>query len=249
MAKRKPLAPFRVPRGVPSAIRRQLRLGKPGRFLSTVKALQLHDLLAWESKQAKKTHNRLAGVLSRSKRPEVRAKYLGALRGAQERHGALQHGLDQLAESSGFEPLPPLASPGVVPIATHEEEESEDYALKEEGALEIEFGVDYVEAEGWYHPEGRASDVSFNARIFRRDGWPLTESDARDIAAEFAQTGNMRRGIEVRTVRWARADGIERGHDGNGISSNRHDLADFLRILRRVGDSGLRIGPVKPDTL
>jgi hypothetical protein len=244
MAKRKALAPFRIPKGVPKEIRKALRLGKPGRFLSTVKALQLFDVLAFEAKRGAKRHSALVAKFETVKRPETRAKYLGLVRASQEEGGRIGHGLNQLAEEFGMEPVPPLASPDVVPIARREEEPDEDYAQEEEGSLEIEFGVDYVESEGWTHPTGKGSDVSFNARIFRRDKRPLTESDAREIVAEFVRTGKMREGIQVQTVRWQRPTWPKEKE-----SSQAKHLDSFLDILTRVGDGGLRIGPTKPDEM
>jgi len=246
MAKRKPLAPLRVPKGVPSPIRRQLRLGKPGQFMPTVKALQLFDWLTFAAEDGQKSHDRLLAKFETVKRPETKAKYLGLVRDSQAEGGGIYHALNQLAEEFGVEPSPPLASPDVVPTIPDLEEPGEDFAQPEEGALEVEFGIDYLEAEGWYHQHGDGSDVSFNARIFRQDGRPLTESDAREVAMEFASSGEMPGGIEVRTVKWSNTRG-ERTR--RGIASNDHDLRDFQRILRRVGDSGLRIGLVKPDEL
>lgn len=234
-----PLQPFRVPKGVPSDIRRALRLGKPGRFLSTVKALQLHDLLAVKAKEGQKAHNRVLRAFEKARLPQTRQKHLGRLRALQRDYGAIQHGLDQLAESSGFAPLPPLPSPDVVPVTTRDVEESPDYALEEEGALEIEVGVDYLEAEGWRHRQA-TSDVSFNARLFRRDRRPMTESEARAAMFAFAESGNFPRGIEARTVSWQ----DYKGRTGRGTED---DLENFRAILQRVGDGGLRIGLVKED--
>jgi hypothetical protein len=242
----KRLAPFRIPAGVPTAIRRALKLGKPGRFLSTVKALQLHDLLTWESKQVRKTHQRLFAGLERARRGETRQRYLTALRETQRTAGRLQHGLSQLSDEFGFEPLPPIPSRDVVPVAPRETEPSPDYALEEEGALEIEIGVDYVEAEGWYHDQGHTSDVAFNARLFRRDGGPITESDARAAMLHLGDTGHLPDEIDVRTVTWQPWQMIGTKKKRYGTKS---DLDNFRDILQRVGDSGLRIGLVKPDEL
>jgi hypothetical protein len=244
MAKRKALAPFRIPKGVPKEIRKALRLGKPGRFLSTVKALQLFDLLAFEAKRGAKRHSALVAKFETVRRPETKAKYLGLVRASQEEGGAIGHGLNQLAEAFGVEPLPPLAGPDVVPTMPGLEEPDEDFAQEEEGSLEIEFGVDYVESEGWTHPTGKGSDVSFNARIFRSDKRPLTESDAREIVAEFVRTGHMRDGIKVQTVSWQRPTWPK-----EKSSSQAHHLEHFLNILHRVGDGGLRIGPTKLDEM
>lgn len=238
MAKKLPL--LRVPKGVPSAVRRALRLGKPGRFLSTVKALQLHDLLTLEAKRVQKLHNATLAKFERARRGETKQKHLGHLRALQRDYGGIQHGLDQLSEEFGFEPLPPLASPDVRPVAPFAEEESDDYALPEEGALEAEIGVDYLDAEGWHHRG--TSDVSFNARLYRRDRRPLTESDVRAAIFQFADTGHFPRGIEAKTVTW-------QDYKGRTRTGTEDDLENFRGILLRVGDSGLRIGLVKPDTL
>lgn len=240
MAKRKPLSPFRVPKGVPSDIRRALRLGKPGRFLSTQKALQLYDLLIFQAEQGAKRHSSILAKFETVKRPETKSKYLGLLRASQEEYGGIRHGLTQLAEEFGVEPMPPLASSDVVPTIPEAEEPDEEYALEEEGALEAEIGVDYLDAEGWHHPG--TSDVSFNARLYRRDRQPLTESDVRAAIFQFADTGHFPRGIEAKTVTWQDYKGVTR-------RGREHDLENFRAILLRVGDSGLRIGLVKPDTL
>lgn len=237
MAKR--LSPFRVPKGVPTEIRRALRLGKPGRFLSTQKALQLYDLLGFQAEQGAKRHSSILAKFETVKRPETKSKYLRLLRASQEEYGGIRHGLNQLAGEFGAEPVPPLAGPDVVPTIP-DVGFGGGHGAPEEGALEVEIGVDYLDAEGWHH--AGTSDVSFNARLYRRDRRPITESDARAAIFQFADTGHFPRGIEAKTVTWQDYKGVTR-------SGREHDLENFRGILLRVGDSGLRIGLVKPDEL
>lgn len=231
--------PFRVPKGVPSEIRRVLRLGKPGRFLSTVKALQLADLLELAGAFLSREHERASRAAQRAPTPRQRAKLLEVEQEDARRRAALA----QVEEEAGVQPLPPIASRDVVPVVPDAEEEGDDYAQAEEGAAEIEIGIDYVEADGWTHRKGPTSDVSFNARLFRRDRRPMTESDARSAMDYFAGTGTMPRGIDVRTVSWRDA----RGRVTKGGTED--DLANFQNILRHVGDEGLRVGLVKPEGL
>lgn len=248
MAKR--LAPFRVPKGVPRDIRRALRLPTAGRFLSTVKALQLHDLLEVRERETQRAHAAAARAFDRARRPETREKHLRALRAAQAQHGALQHGLDQLSASAAREPLPPLAGRDVVPTVRAAEFDT-GYTLPGESALEWEIGVDYTEElAGKRHHKGRASDVSFNARIFDPRKEPLTEFQVREAIDHFAATGDLgyRSGrrlvpLAVRTVSWANWKGDQ------FTSKDADDLDSFRAILRRVGDGGLRVGAVKPDRL
>ena len=251
MAKKlvKRLAPFRVPKGVPAAVRRALRLPKPGRFLSTVKALQLHDLLEVSARAARKEHTKIVRGLERARTTETRQKYLAKLRAAQRGAGAIEHGLEQLSRSSAREPLPPLAGRGVVPTI-EAEEFSPTYALPGESALEWEIGVDYTEeTAGRRHRHGRASDVSFNARLFDPAGDPVTEYQVREAMDNFTHGGDLAyrsgRGwvtLEARTVRWENWKGAVRHGDES-------DLDNFRAILQRVGDGGLRVGAVKREGL
>lgn len=248
MAKRLP--PFRVPKGVPTEIRRALRLPAAGRFLSTVKALQLHDALAITERAVQRRHRDAVRAFDTARRPATREKHLRALRAAQHEHGAIQHGLDQLASSAAREPLPPLAGPDVVPV-----QEARDfdkgYVLPGESALEWEVGVDYsAELAGKAHRKGRSSDVSFNARIFHPDHEPITEYQVREAIDNFAAGGSLvyrvgrrRVPLEVRTVSWANWKGQQ------SRSHHPDDLLSFRAILLAVGDGGLRVGAVKRDRL
>lgn len=249
------LLPFRVPKGVPADIRRALRLGMPGRFLSTLKALQLADLLGVREHELTRAHARTAAAIERAVRPETRERHYAVLRVLQEEYGAVRHGQELLAEAEGMHPLPPLASPDVVPVVKpirpkpsprreeeeegEEEPEEEDSVAPDEGALEWEVGVDYTEeVAGHRHEKGRASDVVFNARIFRDDGRTMTAEQARGALVRFAREGTMPRGIEVRSVTWSNWKGSESEGDED-------DLDSFRNILAAVGRRGVRVGAVK----
>ena len=251
MAKR--LAPFRVPKGVPRAIARALRLPKAGRFLSTVKALQLYDALLVTERGVQRRHRDAVRAYDQARRPETRERHLRDLRAAQREHGGIQHGLDALSASAAREPLPPLAGPDVVPVIRAPEFDR-GYVLPGESALEWEIGVDYTEElAGKRHAHGRSSDVSFNARVFDPAGEPITEYQVREAVDHFAAGGDLvctaglgRRKkitLEVRTVQWANAKGQQHR------SRHADDLDSFRSILRRVGDGGLRVGAVKRDRL
>ena len=242
------LPPFRVPKGVPSEIRRALRLPRPGRFLSTEKAFRLADALVQVERLVQQDYQRAYKAMERARTTPTREKWVGELRAVQQKAGAVRHGLDVLERAAGYEPLPPLASPSVKPVAPGEEEPSADYFLPEEGALEWEIGVDYTEeVAGAQHR--RTSDVTFNARLYDPRGGVLTESQVREAMDFFASEGELsyksgrgRVTLAARSVNWANWKGDER-------QGRQRDLENFRSILQTVGDKGLRVGGVKPDRL
>lgn len=130
-------------------------------------------------------------------------------------------------------PLPPAP---VVEIEEDQEPEPEP-----EGALEWEVGIDYT-------ARVRTSNVSFNARFFRRDGRRMTEDDARDVLRHIVYTGEAPPGIDVQSVYWQRRKG---GHKRYGRTG---EMTAFYDILSAVGDDGmaatpLRLGAVKRNEL
>lgn len=248
MAKRLP--PFHVPKGVPPDIRRALRLGKPGRFLSYEKAYRLADALAESEKEVKRAYSRAIRGLERSRTSPTRSKWLDALKGVQGRYGAIRHASDILERSRGFESLPPLASPDVRPLAITDQKPSAKYFTPEESAWEFEIGVDYsAEVSDVRHDHGRASDVAFNARIYDPAHKPLTESQVREAMDFYASTGELsyrtsrgRHRLKAKAVNWQNWKGAER-------EGSESDLENFRAILQTVGDGGLRVGGVKPDKM
>jgi hypothetical protein len=233
--------PFRVPRGLPAEIRRALRLKRPGTFLSTRKALQLADLLGLREKGLAKEHARVSRALARVKTPKARAKWIGQLRDAQGKFASVRDQLAMLSAQGGVQPLPPLASGDVRPIIEPPKALPEA-PLVPVMAREWEIGVDYTEAAGYKHPKGASSDVSFNARLFRRGGKMLSEEDVREAMDRFAGYGDFPEDITARTVRWEDWRGRER-------TGQAHELQNFRNILDAVGDEGVRVGAVKPEKL
>lgn len=240
---------FRLPKGVPAEIRRQLRriasrrLPKPGQVLSYENALLLHDLLTFERQRLAKPLHAAVRALDKARRPETRQKWLEVVKAARGTAERLEHAVIQLERAEGIAPVPPLASRDVRPTIDTDFE-GPDYLLPEEGALEWEVGVDYTEESGWSHRQGRTSDVSFNARLYRRDRRPMTESDVRAAIDRFVSTGDMPHGIAVRSVSWANWKGVASAKRGTVT-----DLENFQNILVAVGNEGLRIGGVKEDRL
>jgi hypothetical protein len=240
---------FRIPKGVPRDIRRALRLDKPGRFLSTLKALQLSDLLQEREDELAREHARAYRASERARTKATRDKWLRELKEIQGEHGAVRHGLDFMERGAGQEPLPPLASPDVVPVVKAEGF-AEEYVVPHESALEWEWGVDYTEeVAGHRHKKGRASDVSFNARVFDPSGAPITELQVREAVDFFASEGELsyksggtRVVLECRAVNWADWKGRE-------SSGTEKDLGSFRSIIDAVGDRGLRVGATKPSTM
>lgn len=109
---------------------------------------------------------------------------------------------------------------------------------------EWEVGVDYTEAEGYYHRHGHHSDVSFNARIFRDNGDPLSAEEATEALRQVADTGALPHGFSAQAVRWQRWHGTRPGRWRDGKEA---DLENFRLILQRVGAQGIsvRLGKVK----
>lgn len=253
------MSAFRVPKGVPADIRRALRLGKPGRFIKTLKALQLADALQVRERELTRTHDKAWRASERARTPATRQKWTRALKEVQREHGQIQHGLEILARGAGVQPLPPLASRDVVPVVRTATPAPQIYAGTVErlsvagklvGATEWEIGVDYSqEATGHRHKGGRTSDVSFNARIFDPGGKSISEAQVRDAMDFYASEGTLsyatprgRRLLAVRAVSWA-------NWKGDARQGQAKDLAAFQNILQVVGDGGLRVGAVKPDRL
>lgn len=253
------MSAFRVPKGVPADIRRALRLGKPGRFIKTVKALQLADLLQVREREITRSYAKAWAASERARTPVTRQKKLSVLKQLQGEHGKIQHGLEILARGAGVQPLPPLASRDVVPVVRTATPAPQIYAGKVErlsvagelvGATEWEIGVDYSEeATGHRHTGGRTSDVSFNARIFDPRGKPISETQVRDAMDYYASQGELsyatprgRHTLAVKAVSWSNWKGDVR-------QGKPKDLAAFQNILQVVGDGGLRVGAVKPDRL
>lgn len=235
---------LRVPKSVPKAIARTLRLPKAGAFLSYEKAYRLYDALEQNRRAVVREGMAAVRKMERARRPETHRKYMREATAARQAIGTLDTVRSKLERAVGLEPLPPMASPDVRPVAKAEAF-SPDYVVKEEGALEWEIGVDYTFEGGFSPQKGMASEVSFNARLFRKDGTPMTESDVRYAMDWFGSTGDMPEGVRVRTVQWRAASGMERESRGQPIRG----LQNFQSILMVVGDRGLRVGAVKPDEL
>jgi hypothetical protein len=222
---------LRVPKGIPTPIRRALKLNRGGTFLSPVKATQLAALLRAHEDDLQREHRKAARGMERARTQATHDKWSGVLRDLQRQDAVRRSALDDLQRGSGQAPLPPLPSKAVEPLDI---EDMEDIS-----AAEWEIGVDYTEAAGWDHEKGVTSDVSFNARIFRTDHRPIRESELRDVIEDYADTGVMRRGFQARAVRWQTARGDVRRGDVD-------DLFSFRAILLTVAQE-LRVGAVKPE--
>lgn len=240
-------SPFRMPKDVPRHIARALyrtssrTIPKPGQMLSYDNAFLLHDLLTVHRQTLRPVVEHAVERMEAARTVVTRQKWQAVAQATIREAHASEAGLREIEAAAGVEPLPPLASRDVVPVVDRDvdddDEDSDDYALREEGAEEIEIGADYRAAKG------RTSDVSFNARLFRKDGRPITESDARSAMYTFTDTGRMPSDIGCRSVTWS-------GWKGTRTRTGRlSDLENFRAILMTVGDYGLRVGLVKPDRL
>lgn len=242
---------FRMPKGVPREIARLLlrtssrTIPRPGQVLSYENATILYDLLSTYRKALQPAVTKAARAIERARTTPTRSKWMAALETARTKAGEADAALIALERGQGMEPLPPLSGPDVVPVVpepTTFTGGAVRYVTPKESAVEWEIGVDYTEADGWDHRKGRASDVSFNARIQRRDGGPMVEEEVRDVIAEFAYDGVMPHGIRVRSVSWQNWKGYKR-------TGGAADLENFHAILQHVGDHGLRLGAVKENSL
>ena len=236
-----------MPKGVPREVARLVRnssrhIPRPGEYLSLVNAAKLYDALdtfravaAREAADALYRAEHLKSVAGRARATDRLRDLRRDAVGADEARNALDR-------AAGIQPLPSLAPDEAKPIVLTEEE-SPDYFLPEEGALEAFIGVDYTEAAGYHHKSGKkTSDVSFNAVLRWEDGTPITESDAREALQMFADAGVLPDGMECDAVSWAGWKGKER-------SGTVTDLENFRTILQAVGNYGVRVGLLKPDRL
>ena len=236
-----------MPKGVPRAVARLIRtssrkLAKPGQVLSHANAFKLYDAL--ESFRAVAARD-AADALYRAehlKSAAGRARATDRLRDLRRDAVGADEARNALDRAAGIQPLPSLAPDEAKPIVLTEEE-SPDYFLPEEGALEAFVGVDYTESAGYHHRSGRkTSDVSFNAVLRWEDGTPITESDAREAVQMFAHSGVLPDGMECDAVSWA-------GWKGKARNGSLADLETFRHILGSVGNYGVRVGLLKPDRL
>lgn len=238
----KRLPALRVPKGVPPAIRRALRLGKPGRFLDAGKAFRLADALAATEQQLQRDAQQAFRRMEKARRPQTADKYRRELGKIQGLRGGVAQGRASLERASGQEPLPPHAPKTLRPVV-QTRVKSPKHIRPGDTAHEWQFGVDYRGK----HKKGRASDVMFDARVYDPDGRPITEAQIRSAVDFFASEGQLsyrtrtgRRQLAVQTVRWTNWKGQTR----RGELS---DLQMFRDILMAVGDGGLRVGAVKED--
>lgn len=236
-----------MPKGVPRAVARLIRtsartIAKPGQVLSYENAYKLYDLLEAHRTDLERAS---ADALYRSEHGKtrgVRETATDRLRGYRADLVGSDEALRRLSSTAGRAPVPSLAPKDAKPISFEEEEESEEYFLPEEGALEAFVGVDYTEAAGYHHRKGKTADVSFNAVLRWEDGQPITESDARMALMQFASSGTLPIGMACDTVSWAGWKGRER-------EGSEADLANFRHILAHVGDHGVRVGLLKPERM
>lgn len=215
---------LRMPKNVPREVARHIRASsrrivKGGQVLSYENAAKLHDLLTTYRKTLTRESRKAVRQMEKARKPETRK------RRAEEVATIREEAID--------------AERALADVARVEEEDV---------ALEWECGVDYFEDEGWWHPKGGASDVSFNARLFRHDGHPMAETEAREAWMYFTDYGVMPREIGVAVVEWKRSKfgRVRRGTEA--------DLHSFAQIMDRVREYGLksrqyRMGSVKPDYL
>ena len=236
-----------MPKGVPRAVARLIRtssrkLAKPGQVLSHANAFKLYDAL--ESFRAVAARD-AADALYRAehlKSAAGRARATDRLHDLRRDAVGADEARNALDRAAGIQPLPSLAPNEAKPIVLTDEE-SPEWFVPEEGALEAFIGVDYTEAAGYHHKSGKkTSDVSFNAVLRWEDGTPITESDAREALQMFADASVLPDGMECDAVSWAGWKGKER-------SGTVTDLENFRTILQAVGNYGVRVGLLKPDKL
>ena len=235
--------PKGVPREVAWLIRTSSRkIAKPGQVLSLENAYKLYDALdtfrdiaAREAADALYRAEHLKSAAGRARATDRLHDLRRDAVGADEARNALDR-------AAGIQPLPSLAPNEAKPIVLTDEE-SPEWFVPEEGALEAFIGVDYTEGAGYHHRSGKkTSDVSFNAVLRWEDGTPITESDAREALQLFAQSGVLPDGMECDAVSWAGWKGKER-------HGSLADLENFRHILSSVGNYGVRVGLLKPDRL
>lgn len=233
---------FRIPKGVPPAIRRALRLGKPGQFLDAGKAFRLADALDTLETQILKDVAYPYRNMERARTAATRQKWQREFGKLQELFNTIGKAKAQLTQPPEQAPLPPHAPKTLRPVV-QTRVKSPKHIRPGDTAHEWQFGVDYRGK----HKKGRASDVMFDARVYDPDGLPITEKQIRQAVDFFASEGELsyptRRGrhpLAVQTVRWTNWKGQTR----RGELS---DLQMFRDILMAVGDGGLRVGAVKED--
>lgn len=211
--------PFRVPKGVPSDIRRALRLGHGGSFLSYVKATQLATVLEAALWDVSRDHDKAVRAYERVRRPATRAKYAALIRDSQARWSALETALDDLLRM--LEPPEPLAVEWELGVMYDASENFSD----------CQFNARLFRADG--EPMTEAQVVDAIANFARHDRGTL----------EFYAGGEYVP-VEVKAVDWANWKGAWKyDKDRQRARGKQSDLENFRGVLKAVGERDWNLEP------
>ena len=224
---------FRIPKGFPGA----------GRFTDALTYLQYLAEGQFLVEQATREAKQVRGRLRRAKRGDTQNRLTQQLDVIERRLSTLSTGLAE--ESYRDEPMPPQGrAPDVrrdeVAVGRRSASGDAEWAIvtpetgrRLQAAPTWEFGVSYEARK-------MTSNVTFNARVSRRDNAFMTQAEAFRVFDYFAQGRDYNASLyDVHTVTW------ERPHWRTPKDGSINDLASFESIMNvAIAEKTYRLGAV-----